>query len=327
MNWYKSFNLPSSSTAAASTTDSTGGAVSFVVAGATTKISEAATSIDNVFGGGGPFVKIGANTPSFDQMKANAMQADAIFAGGTGSIVNSQIADDASKLAGAYSATAMKIAAGVQTINSNHIVSLQEVGVEDSSIVMFDIMPEIVESRTVEYEAVAPPQFVGAFQKYKGTASVQWSINATFAARNSNEATRNLEYLNRLRGWTMPFFGDNTNQFYPGKLGAPPPVLTFSGLRKSIIGPVPVVITALNWNWPQDVDYLPTYNQDDDGLYIPFPAIMTIAIQVVESFSVSQFNKFSLLDYRNGDMFGAFNTAVLKGSIDTADLGTPQAGV
>ena len=46
-------------------------------------------------------------------------------------------------------------------------VKLVEEGVVQ---VVFRVMPEIVESRTVQYDAIAPAQ-PGAFQKFKGTDS------------------------------------------------------------------------------------------------------------------------------------------------------------
>lgn len=194
-----------------------------------------------------------------------------------------------------------------------HKVKLVEKGVD---IVIFNIMPEVVESRTVEYEAVAPPQYPSAFQKYRGTSSTQWTVNATLTCRNTDEATENLRIINVLRGWTMPFFGDKIKSSYPDKLGAPPPVLEFSGWRNQMVGPVQVVITSLNWNFPQDVDYIPARgfirNTDSagglefSGELIPFPTVIKVAIQLVESFSTDQLNGFDLAAFRTGQMDQAF---------------------
>jgi hypothetical protein len=242
------------------------------------------------------------------------MVGDSVLSGGTGALVSQQIAADQTALDGQASASSIKAATGTsQPISTDHIISLSD----GQTIVQFDVMPEVVESRTVSYEPVAPAQFPGAFQKYKGTDSVQWTINATFIARNTDEATQNLVYLNELRGWTEPYFGTNTGLAFKGKLGAPPPVLTFKGLRKYIIGPVPVVITSLNWNWPRDVDWLPTSSLGDDGNPVPFPSVMSVAIQLVESFSTTQFNQFDLSAYRQGDMTKAYNMPVVQGNTNT----------
>jgi len=112
----------------------------------------------------------------------------------------------------------------------------------------------------------------------------------------------------RLRGWMQPYFGQKTGVAYRQKLGAPPPVLTLTGLR-DLIGPVPVVITSLTWTWPRDVDYIATtIPSETDGNFIPFPAILNLPITLVESYSIDQFNNFSLEDYRAGNMKAAFNS-------------------
>ena len=201
--------------------------------------------------------------------------------------------------------------------------------------VVFEIMPSIVENRNVQYEPVAPPQFPGAFQKYRGTDSTTWTINATLAARTSIEARDNYKYLQTLRGWTMPFFGHGTasSTKYKSKLGAPPPVLKFRALRKGIIEQVPVVITSLNWDWPRDVDYLQVaadgatvvdQNNDSKLTDIPFPAVMQVAISLVESFSISEFNGFNLEQFYAGNMIDAFKPYNVQPNDNRRIVPTPQ---
>jgi hypothetical protein len=198
--------------------------------------------------------------------------------------------------------------------------------VNPAHVIEFMVLPEIVENRTVSYDAVAPAQFGGAFQKYKGTESVQWTVNATFIARNTAEATQNLQYINWLRGWTMPFYGNKIlssgTPGYPSRLGAPPPVLIFEGLRRAMIGPVPVVITSLQWNWPRDVDYIPAISPDGTEDRVPFPTVIQVAIQLLESFSTDQFNNFDLDQYFLGNTREAFGIANIQ-----AALTAPNAGV
>ena len=234
-------------------------------------------------------------------------------------------------------AAQMKVAIGASGENDGlHKVKLIERNTANRDVmVVFDIMPEVVESRTVEYEAVAPPQSPTAFQKYKGTSSVQWTINATLVCRNTAEATNNLRIINILRGWTMPFFGDNTNAAFPNKLGAPPPVLEFSGWKSQMVGPVKVVITSLNWNFPQDVDYIPARsfttaypsNEATAGSeLIPFPTVIKLAINVVESFSTDEVNAFDLAAFRDGRMDLAFQSArvVSEANVSRGSAPEPQ---
>lgn len=284
-------------------------ASSYVVTGAIEKVKEGTSKIASTLGVNSTFSKIGAALPSVNEL------VDTTFRGGTSELTSNPFIRQQQQLM-LDSFNKMSAAGMDASTNSkdggpdDHLVKLVEEGVAQ---VVFRVMPEIVESRTVQYDAIAPAQAPGAFQKFKGTDSTQWTVNATLISRNSAEATENMIFLNTLRGWTKPFFGDTTGAQFPGKLGAPPPVLTFSGLRERIIGPVPVVITSLNWNWPTDVDYLPTSitagadgSGESSGKFIPFPAVMTIAIQLTESFSTTQFNGFSLADYRQGLMVTAY---------------------
>ena len=305
MGWLdKLFSLPGTA-GVTSVANKVGGSVSFAVAGARTKVSEAVNSTLGTFGGANtPFTKIGANTPTFKKLYADAMLSGS-YLNGTQSFVKGLHANEVASTEPMPSARSMSAATGANRVATvSHLVVLEEIN-DVSTNVQFDVMPEIVEARTVEYEAVAPPQFPGAFQKYKGTSSTQWTLNVTFVSRNRKEAQRNLVFLNILRGWTMPFYGEKTAAAYPGKLGSPPPVLRLKGLRQ-LVGPVPVVITSLNWNWPKDVDYISTNTTSEDGKLVPFPAVMNLAIQLVESFSTGEFNSFSLKDYRAGNMTDAF---------------------
>lgn len=304
-----------------------GGSMSFVTDNAEQKTVETTSSLLGTFGGIGDFSKLGANLPSFDKLGSGVMlaasgvvgskitsmlgsQVGSLVQGKLGSLLGStpllgSLMGSSTSAVSSVSASQVKQAAGVQTVTSAHRVSLREIGTKN--FVYFEVMPEIVESHTAEYESVAPAQFPGAFQKYKGNSSTSWTLNVTFISRTTAEATRNYDNLLRLRGWMKPFYGDRTGISYPKKLGAPPPVLLLEGLR-DLVGPVPVVITSMNWNWPKDVDYIATdVVSETDGNYIPFPVVLQLPIQLSESYSIDQFNQFSLTDYRTGRLGPAFN--------------------
>jgi hypothetical protein len=275
-------------------------AVGLYVTDLTLKAEEGFNDAMTRFAQNVPFSKMSSASPGFDELEAQNQLTSGVNLSNVPSlprvVVTGRVMKAAQRESGAGE-------------DRSHIVTLTDA---EGYTVEFVVMPEIVENRSVQYDAVAPAQFPGAFQKYKGTDSVQWTINATLISRTTAEATQNLEYLNRLRGWTMPFFGENTKTYFPEKLGAPPPVLKFKGLRKGIIGEVPTVITSLQWNWPKDVDYIPADDITDTGdagiaANIPFPTVIQIAISLVESYSTKQFNQFNLVHYRTGDMVKAFS--------------------
>jgi hypothetical protein len=284
------------------------------------KVTEGAEAMVKKFSDSTPFTKLAAAAPAWMGLGSPTE----IKKMGPGTLTDSQQKGLASKNLGEASAKQVKTEVNAGREDRSYLVTLTDA---EGFSVEFKILPEIVENRSVEYEAVQPPQFPGAFQKYKGTSSVQWSVNALLVCRTTDEATTNLMYVNRLRGWTMPFFGEKMAESanFKDRLGAPPPVLTLHGLRTNVIGPVPVVITSLNWNWPRDVDYIPAYRITDAGISksgvdltgfpmvhsdeaasVPFPAVLSIAIQLVESRSVAEFNQFDLAPYRVGDLENAF---------------------
>jgi len=199
-------------------------------------------------------------------------------------------------------ASSLKKATGTSN-TSDHQYTLTETGT--TNVVLFEVMPEVSENHSAEYEAVGPTQFPGAFQKYKGSSTTTWVVNATFISRTTEEATKNYKLVMMLRGWMQPFFGKKTGASFPHKLGAPPPVLTFKGLR-GLVGPVPVVLSSMTWSWPKDVDYIATDIVGTDGNVKPWPVVLTIPLNLTESYSVDQFNGFSLADYRAGNMPAAF---------------------
>lgn len=281
---------------------------SYAISAAGEKVKEATTQIANVLGINSSFEKIGSALPTVSELTSMAFRA------GTSELTSNPFVRQQMELMAQstgldISAQNVNAAAGKTPDSTDHIVRLTDA---QGRVLPFIVMPEIVESRAVSYDAVAPVQGPGAFQKFRGTESTQWTLNATFIARNSREATENMDFINMLRAWSMPYFGDNSAQGANRQmLGAPPAVLTLSGLRSRIIGPVPVVITSLNWNWPRDVDYLPTEQEDEKtGQFVPFPAVMTVAIQLVESYSTAQFNKFNIEEFRKGNFVTAFDQSI-----------------
>jgi hypothetical protein len=90
----------------------------------------------------------------------------------------------------------------------NHRVRL--VSVKDETVrVEFKVTPSFSEGRSVEYSAVTPIHMPGSIQVYKNTASRTFNIGATLISRSPNEADENIQLLQQLRTWTMPYFGSS----------------------------------------------------------------------------------------------------------------------
>lgn len=170
--------------------------------------------------------------------------------------------------------------------------------------ILFDATPQITESTSVEYAQRGIPQLPTSINSFEGTRSRTFSISGVrLVSRTRAEARSNLETLWTLRSWTKPNFGrgDNSNT---QALGMPPKILFLSAYNSPTnaqnastphnILDVPVVITSLSIEYPQDVDYIP--DLDDT----PVPVIQTVTLELLETQSPANASRFSLSDYKKG---------------------------
>lgn len=102
--------------------------------------------------------------------------------------------------------------------------------------------------------------------------------------------------------------------------GAPPEILYFSAYTQNTgtntssqtnryrgnINRVPVVLTSLSITYPDNVAYIPTAKRGRvDALGgVPFPTIMNISIDLVETHSPHEINNFNLAKYYSGILEG-----------------------
>lgn len=167
--------------------------------------------------------------------------------------------------------------------------------------IFFNVSPDsLTESRTVNYKSLDPTHMPGNLHVYQNTPSRTFSLAVKLISRTSTEALENLQNLNVLRAWTMPYFGKTKEH-----RGAPPDILMFTAYSSTDISKVanirniPVVITGLTIPYPNDVDYIPT---EVNGA--PFPVLMTIDISLAESQSPKKLESFDLKNYKAGKLPG-----------------------
>jgi hypothetical protein len=210
----------------------------------------------------------------------------------------------------------------------------------DINSVVFEVTPTFTESGGVEYTSVQPIHMPGSIQTYKYTNSRTFSITAHLISRNTADALKNIKYLQTLRAWRYPYFGNSatTNKTSAGSslgqmdgpnsvtaqqisnpssgelLGAPPEVLYLYAYSTSAndgrgfdysggvnINRVPVVLSSLTINYPEDVDYLPI-SLTPSAQTEPFPVKMDIQITLLEAHSPNEFQRFSLQAYKTGNL-------------------------
>lgn len=202
--------------------------------------------------------------------------------------------------------------------------------------VVFDVAPDLIENRNVNYKTLDPIHAPGQMYVYNNTSSRTFNLsNVKLISRTRQEASINLARLWTLRGWCMPAFGqpfdkikaedyaaqrtknniDDLIKFslHPNSsyfLGRPPQVLLLSAYSRlgATMGTrgighlrrIPVVIQQLSIPYPSDVDYIPT----DDDQPTPMPTILTIDLTLSETHSPTEYENFSLQDFREGNLPG-----------------------
>lgn len=115
--------------------------------------------------------------------------------------------------------------------------------------VKFDLTPTISESRSLNYVDEGLPSPVGVVV-YATTGNRRFTISSRFVSRNVGEAKCNYDYVNKLRSWTVPQREGESRSYRP-------PILRLNGYKKQFYN-IPVVITELTINYPEDVDYVET---------------------------------------------------------------------
>lgn len=137
--------------------------------------------------------------------------------------------------------------------------------------VVFDVSPTVTETRNVNYrdEAIPGPNGIVV---YATTANRQFTISARFVSRTIDEALLNFKYVNLLRSWLVP-------QSPNGRSGRPPTV-RLNGYKKNFFN-IPVVLSSLSINFPEDVDYIETTDAT-------VPIIQTVDISLIEAHGLDE---------------------------------------
>lgn len=211
----------------------------------------------------------------------------------------------------------------------------------DADQVVFEVTPTFTESRTVNYTSVDPIHMPGSIQMYRSTGSRTFEVGAQLISRNAEDAQRNIRYLQTLRGWTMPYFGETTTLSEPNVRsreqnatlsretanansinrvhsdegvelrGAPPDVLYLFAYS---MGPSSVGTRS---NPTPNINRVPVvvtnlsiaYPDDIDyipvnvgDVYEPFPIKLTVNISLVETHSPNEYERFDLAAFKAGTL-------------------------
>ena len=120
--------------------------------------------------------------------------------------------------------------------------------------IIFPYTPEIAVQYNADYENYDLPHsnYRGYF--YKGSQTQNILLTAVFTANDVEEANYMLAAMHFLRSATKMFYGQDLQR------GMPPPIVFLTGLGEYQFNNHPCAITMMNYNLPNDVDYIPCGN-------------------------------------------------------------------
>ncbi len=168
--------------------------------------------------------------------------------------------------------------------------------------VMFPYTPIVQHVQQVSWQQNALTHTNYAPQVYGRTENPKININdAKFTATTDEDAQYLLGVLFFFKYITKMNFGKRD-----GKAGTPPPVLEFSGYGQSQYNNVPVVIASVNYQYPNDIDYVRVKTAfSGTGQEELVPAVMSLSIDMLVQYNVKDVrDNFSLSDMASGKLAG-----------------------
>jgi hypothetical protein len=124
---------------------------------------------------------------------------------------------------------------------------------------VWNYTPTITEQRSVSYETQQTMHSNANYNNYKNTSNAIISVQGDFYSNTATEAMYTLACMNFIRASSLMDFGRQAavaNNPNVAVVGAPPPILLFSGYGRYMYNDVPVIIKSYNFNFQNDVPYI-----------------------------------------------------------------------
>lgn len=163
----------------------------------------------------------------------------------------------------------------------------------NTSGILFPYTPNISVAHQVEYGSY---ELVGTnYQQhsYGKTRNPQIQVTANFINQTPDETEYTTGVIHFLRVVTKMEWGNRSSA-----PGTPPPVLDFSAYGLTNFENVPVVVQGFNIIYEDGVDYV----SGPDNTYLP--SFLTLAIDLLPTYSPNVQQEFSLQAFANGSLYG-----------------------
>jgi hypothetical protein len=160
--------------------------------------------------------------------------------------------------------------------------------------IMFPYTPQISYESAASYTAVNPVHSNFTQNFYKNSSVGNITISGKFTVQNEKEGAIYCAVIHLLRSLTKMRFGNEPNA------GSPPPVCRLDAFGDYMLSNVPVVITSIKFDLPDNVDYIqvPMYKTT------LVPTISTITLGLAIMYSRQEMQDFTVRDWRSGSLKG-----------------------
>lgn len=190
---------------------------------------------------------------------------------------------------------------------------------------MFPYTPLINEITNVNYEMHELVHSNQPIASFKNVGAKELQVSGAFTAQNDQESRYCLAVIHYLRSVTKMFFG--VGGFAADKRGTPPPILLLNAYGTAMFHNLPVIVTTVTVEYPQDIDYVEvtaTRSEQevlrDDALRNPnsnafvkkilpdtdysawIPTKFNIAITLNVQNTPTRLRRFDLDDFRTGNL-------------------------
>ncbi len=178
--------------------------------------------------------------------------------------------------------------------------------------VLFPFQPKVDLSFSASYQAQKNVQSNFTFYNYENSEMKPFDLSCDFPVRTQFEGQYVIASLIFLRSLTLMFTG-NDNQTGFNLAGAPPLVVSVSGMGFGGLDNIPVAITNVTTSFADTVDYVSVAIPGLVNEITKLPSVMTITVSCQPMFSRQFASSFSALSYSMGiqRLLGISTTAEL----------------
>lgn len=162
--------------------------------------------------------------------------------------------------------------------------------------IYFPVTPSIKQDYKANWTASSPQQSNYAIHSFNNSDVGSITVSGQFPVQSAEEGYYYTATINALRSLIKMRTGKDQVP------GAPPPVCRFYAYGADIYENVPVVIGDFSIDLPADVDYITSYNFNDQPNKVP--ALSTITLTLIPVYSRREMAAFSVDSFVKGGLSG-----------------------